>query len=265
MEYSLESTALFNPSIVPHPDQSDVPAGGVRFLMSLRATGEGHVSSIVFRTGVIDRGGGVSVDPPADVLSRARMVADHHYESPLFRRKLCEMGIDASVADAVLAGLGERFTAASLTEAVRHARASLVESSPDVQSAVAQLETILWLAASNYHIDLSRRSELSELAIYPMSDLETHGVEDLRLVRFVDDDGTAEYYGTYTAWNGMRMLPMLIQSRYFRRIEVHSLNGQCAKNKGVALFPRRVGGHFVMCSRIDGERLYISHSDYVHF
>ena len=217
MEYSLESTALFNPSIVPHPDQSGVPAGGVRVLMSLRATGEGHVSSIVFRTGLIDGDGVVSVDPPAALLSRARMVGDRHYELPLFARKLQDIGIDEGVAGAVLSGLRERFTVLDLTEAVRQAREPLA----DLASAGTQLETILWLANSNYHIDLGQHAPLSELAIYPMSDLEARGVEDLRLVRFVEDDGTAEYYGTYTAWNGVRMLPMLIQSRYFRRIEVH--------------------------------------------
>jgi len=260
MEYSIESTALFNPSIVPHPDQSDVPAGGVRILMSLRATGEGHVSSIVFRTGLIDAQGVVSIDPPAPLVSRARMVGDCHYEKPLFARKLQEIGLDEGVIVAALSGLRERFTVVELTEAVRKARASL--EGPD---SAAQWETIVWLANSNYHIDLEFREPLSALAVYPMSDQEARGVEDLRLVRFVEADGTAEYYGTYTAWNGVRMLPMLIQSRYFRRIEVHSLNGRCSRNKGMALFPRRVGGHYVMCSRIDGENLYISYSDYVYF
>ena len=260
MEYSLESTALFNPSIVEHPDPSGVPAGGVRFLMSLRATGEGHVSSIVFRTGLIAADGSVSVDPPAALLSRARMVMDRHYDPPLFGRKLKEIGIDDAVIDAILPGLGERFTVAQLTEAVRFARVSLGDS-----ARVSQLETILWLANSNYHIDLGHNSALSELAIYPMSDLEARGVEDLRLVRFTEDDGAAAYYGTYTAWNGERMLPMLVQTRHFRRIEVHSLNGRCSRNKGMALFPRRVGGHYLMCSRIDGENLFISYSDYVHF
>ena len=261
MEYAIESAALFNPSIVSHPDQSGMGEGSVRYLMSLRATGEGHVSSIVFRTGTIAQDGQVTIDDPSNLLSRAKISTDRRYLSDLFTRKLKEMGINGLVTEDVMARVGPTFTMTQLTEAVRQVRASM----EDIPSAQGVLEMMLWLANSNYHIELGHDAKLSELVIYPMSDLEARGVEDLRLVRFVDDDGTVEYFGTYTAFNGVRVLPMLIQSRYFRRIEVHSLNGRCATNKGMALFPRRIGGHYVMCSRIDGENLYIAYSDYTHF
>jgi predicted GH43/DUF377 family glycosyl hydrolase len=127
------------------------------------------------------------------------------------------------------------------------------------------LRGVQWLASSNYHIDLAAEASLSELVIFPMSDDESHGIEDLRLVRFTEDNGQHRYYGTYTAYNGVRTLPTMIQTRDFKRIEVHSLNGSGAANKGMAMFPRKVGGQFVMCSRIDGESLYLSFSDSEYF
>lgn len=101
--------------------------------------------------------------------------------------------------------------------------------------------------------------------IFPISEEESKGIEDLRLVRFVDDDGSVTYFGTYTAYNGFRVMPMMISTKDFYQIEVHSLNGACAQDKGMALFPRRIGGHYVMCSRNDGENLFLMVSDYVHF
>ncbi len=261
MEYAIESAALFNPSVVPHPDQSGVGDGAVRFIMSLRATGEGHVSSIVFRTGLIEPSGNVAVDPPGPLLSRLRIAPDRRYLNQLFGRKLHEMGTNGPVVAAVLGRVGERFTLPELN-------AALEQAWPDVQhvaGARAAMDTIVWLAQSNYHIDLPDQASLSDLVIFPLSDAESRGVEDLRLVRFTEDDGSVQYFGTYTGYNGLRTLPMMIQTSDFRRIEVHSLNGACAINKGMALFPRRIGGHYVMCSRIDGENLYIMLSDYVHF
>src|SRR5690606_23835778 len=155
----------------------------------------------------------------------------------------------------------EKFTLAQLNETVEQVRPRYRTRPAERQ----MLETILWLARSNYHIDRDPQAEISEIVIFPMSESESHGIEDLRLVRFVDEDGSTTYYGTYTAFNGVRTLPMLISTADFRRIEVHSLNGACARNKGMALFPRRVGGHYVMCGRTDGENLFILFSDYVHF
>jgi predicted GH43/DUF377 family glycosyl hydrolase len=261
MEYSVESAALFNPSIVAHPDQSTAPQGGVRIVMSLRATGEGHVSSIVFRTGTITAGGKVRLDPLPPTLHRSRISPDRSYLKSLFARKLREMGVAGAVVDGVLQPLADRFTLSQLvrvTEDVRP-RLSAMTDSADL------LRTIVWLANSNYHIDLAPDAELSELVIFPMSDEEKNGIEDLRLVRFLEDDGTQIWYGTYTAYNGIRTLPMLMETRDFRRIEFASLNGGGAANKGLALFPRKVNGRYVVCSRVDGENLFIGQSDAVHF
>jgi predicted GH43/DUF377 family glycosyl hydrolase len=261
MEYAVDSAALFNPSIVPHPDQSGLSRGELRFLMSLRATGEGHVSSIVFRTGVITPRLDVRVDPLPAKLHRSRVAPDRSYERGLFGRKLAEMGVGGVAAEQVLRRVPERFTLMQLSAAVEEARATL----DGVQNAGEMLRTMLFLAQSNYHIDLAAAAALSELVIFPMSEDESRGIEDLRMVRFVEDDGAVSHYGTYNAYNGFRTLPMLMCCNDFRRIEIHSLNGAAALNKGMALFPRRIDGSYVMCSRIDGENLFISYSDSVHF
>lgn len=261
MEYAVDSAALFNPSIVAHPDQSGLPRGAVRFLMSLRATGEGHVSSIVFRTGTITPDLNVSIDPLPPKLSRARAAPDQAYERPLFGRKLGEMGVDAVIIERVLQNVPERFTLRELSNAVEKVRPEMAGMPHSGES----LKTILFLAQSNYHIDLEPGTPLSELVIFPMSADESRGIEDLRMVRFVEDDGSVLHYGTYNAYNGFRTLPMMMCCRDFQRIEIHSLNGAAAMNKGMALFPRRIGGNYVMCSRIDGENLFISYSNSVYF
>jgi predicted GH43/DUF377 family glycosyl hydrolase len=261
MEYSIASAALFNPSIVPHPRQENLPAGAVRFLMSLRATGEGHVSSIVFRSGVISADHSVTMDPPGRYAHRVRAVPDKQYEKRLFCRKLQEIAVDAATMHAVMDRLGDYFTLAQLEKA-------LSEDQSEFEAAQHTRESILSLAQSNYELQLAAGAEIDEVVIFPLSSNERHGIEDLRLVRFVDDEQVEDrvvYYGTYTAYDGHRTLPQLMDTRDFHRIGMHTLNGAHAKNKGLALFPRRIGGHYVMCARVDGENLYLMTSDIVHF
>jgi predicted GH43/DUF377 family glycosyl hydrolase len=260
-EYSIESAALFNPSIVPHLNQQDIPAGAVRFVMSLRATGEGHVSSIVFRTGVIYSDHRIQIDPTSSLTSPVRVVPDKQYDKPLFRRKLKDIGVYDEVADLVLDRLDESFSTAELEHAITETRATASEKL-QIEKA---FQDIRWLAHSNYQLELSKDTDVSEVVIFPQTSNESHGIEDLRMVRFVDDDGTITYYGTCTAFDGHRVLPQLIETRDFQRIGVHTINGNCAQNKGMAIFPRRIGGHYAMCSRIDGENLYIMFSDIVQF
>lgn len=261
MEYSIDSAALFNPSIVVHPDQRGLPPGSLRFVMSLRATGEGHVSSVVFRTGTITAKNELEFDPPPPSLHRARIIPDRQFVKQIFQQKLREIGVPADAVGKVLDRLGESFTLQELSSVIEESRPGLREVAGSSES----LHTMHWLASSNYHISLEAGATLAELVIFPMSEDESHGIEDLRLVRFVDDGGQASYYGTYTAYNGIRTLPMMIHTRDFKRVEVHSLNGPGAANKGLALFPRKVGGQYVMCSRIDGENLYINKSDSAYF
>ena len=260
-EYSIESAALFNPSIVPHHNQRHVPPGAVRFIMSLRATGEGHVSSIVFRTGIITSDHQIQIDPCGRLARPIRVVPDKQYDKSLFRRKLKDIGVQDGPVDLVLSRLEDFFTSTQLEHAITEAR----ETAPERLSFETSLEDIRWLAHSNYQLELPRNAEASEVVIFPQTSNESHGIEDLRMVRFVDDDGAVTYYGTCTAFDGYRVLPQLIETQDFLRVGVHTINGACAQNKGMALFPRRIGGHYVMCSRNDGESLYIMVSDIVHF
>jgi predicted GH43/DUF377 family glycosyl hydrolase len=260
-EYSIESAALFNPSIVPHHNQRNLPAGAVRFIMSLRATGEGHVSSIVFRSGVITADHEVQIDPIGRLARPIHVMPDSQYEKPLFRRKLDDIGVPEAAMAPVLDRLPDSFTMVQLEHAITEAR----EAAPERLPLEASLQDIRWLAQSNYQLNLPREADTSEVVIFPQTSNEKHGIEDLRMVRFVDDDGTVTYYGTCSAFDGYRVLPQLIETSDFLKVGVHTINGACAQNKGLALFPRRIGGHYVMCSRIDGENLFIMYSDIVHF
>ncbi len=261
MEYSIEAAALFNPSIVMHPVQDQHNNGNCRFVMSLRATGEGHVSSVVFRTGAIRGGKEVLLDPPARFSVSAKRSPDQFYLKPLFLQKLKEMVLDDACATALLEPLPEQFTYADLVSAVEGAD-TVCRDSADTQEVV---DCIYWLARSNYQVQMPDDADISDIVLFPQSESESRGIEDLRLVHFTDVDGAQTYYGTYTAFNGIHILPMLMETKDFKRIHIHTLNGACARDKGMALFPKRIKGHYAMCSRIDGRNLYIMYSDYIHF
>ena len=261
MEYSVASAALFNPSIVPHPEQSNVPNGSLRFIMSLRATGEGHLSSIVFRTGLIHSDHTIDVDPPGPFTHRATLSPNRLYVKRLFRRKLLDIAIGEGAVDLVMNRLPEQFTMAELEHSISEAR----RDEPEELQAEETTDSMLWLARENYQLRLHQDANISEIVFFPQSENESRGIEDLRLVPFVDDDGSRSLIGTYTAFNGYRALPQLMQMTDFRKISIHTLNGACAQNKGMALFPRRVDGHYCMCSRIDGENMYIMLSDILQF
>jgi predicted GH43/DUF377 family glycosyl hydrolase len=124
---------------------------------------------------------------------------------------------------------------------------------------------MLWLARSNYHLTFPQDSDLSERVIYPVTENESRGIEDARFARFVDDDGTVEYFATYSAYNGVRVLPQFIETPDFRHFKIITLNGRYAKHKGVAIFPRKIDGYYMMVSRVDGESIYLMPSDNRHF
>ena len=257
-EYALESAAIFNPSIVAHPDQSGVAQGAVRFLMSLRATGEGHISSIEFRTGLISPSGEITTDPISDYVTAPEIVANPSYKKKRFSIKLVEMGFDNSYADAVMSPLGETFTLVDLTKMLRVVRQ---ETKPETRDLRRTLECIQWLADSNYELHFPETLALSERIIFPVSPNETNGIEDARFVRFTEDDGSVMYYATYTAYNGRAILPQFIETLDFLNFRILTLNGGRVQNKGMALFPRRVGGRYAMLSRYDDENLFLMYSD----
>ena len=260
-EYALESAALFNPSIVPHPDQSGVPEGGLRFIMSLRATGEGHISSIEFRTGLIAPDGTISLDAVSRYVTVPEIVPNPSYQKKRFIIKLHEMGFEDGHATAVMAPLADNFTRSELDKSVQRVRR---ETLPATRDLLRTLECIQWLADSNYELLFSPKLAMSERIIFPVSLNETNGIEDARFVRLLDDDGSVTYYATYTAYNGRTILPQLIVTQDFLHFRILTLNGSAVQNKGMALFPRRVNGHYAMLSRQDDENLFIMFSDNPH-
>ena len=265
-EYALECAALFNPSVVPHPDQENLPQGSLRFVMSLRATGEGHISSIEFREGVLNADDTIHIEPTNRFVSAPDLVTDPTYEKPLFDRKLEEMGFHGGVTAEILGPLPGEFNLGQLTAAIgnykrRPAQLRRVAGHEETRA----LECIHWLARSNYEVEFHPEVPLSERIIFPVSDNESNGIEDARFVRFVDDDGEATYYATYTAYNGKVILPQILETKDFRRFKVNTLNGRAVQNKGMALFPRRIDGLYAMISRQDNENLFIMYSDNIHF
>jgi predicted GH43/DUF377 family glycosyl hydrolase len=194
-EYSFEASALFNPSIVPHPDQSDAPKGGLRFILSLRAVGEGHVSSLTFRAGTIAADGSLTVDPTARLAS-----------------------------------------------------------SPRVKLRVSKPE------GEEIELTFNPGEELSERVIFPITDSQSNGIEDARFVEFSDGDRKT-YYATYTAYSGKAIRSELIETRDFLSFRMSPLHGTAARNKGMALFPRRIDGKYALIARQDNENLYLIFSD----
>ncbi len=262
-EYSAESAALFNPSIIPHPNQSGLPEGSLRFLMSLRSTGEGHISSITFRSGVIDKHNSISVDAPSRFLNEPELVENPIYNKELFERKLSEMGLVNDRSKHILGGLAENF---SLIELKRRLREVLEEKIPGQAIEDDPIARGFWiLAKSNYEIRFPAAQELSERIIFPVIPIQSNGIEDVRLVEHRDEKGTVTYYATYTAYNGRNVLPQLFVTEDFCHFKFVTLNGMGVQNKGMALFPRKINGHFAMLSRQDGENIFLMYSDNVHF
>jgi predicted GH43/DUF377 family glycosyl hydrolase len=261
-EYALESAALFNPSLVWHPDQTNLPSGTRRFAMSLRAVGEGHISSIVFRSGTIGRDLKIKVDEAVPYVTTPSYVPDSSYENDLFRRKLIELGLGTPFTDGVLAELPERFTLGQvetqLKTALREHRSRHDELAPMVKQ-------VVMLAKSNYEIQYTPDHDVSERLIFPFSPTETNGIEDARFVHFQDDDGSSRYYATYSAYDGRMVLPQLLETEDFLRFKMHTLNGSAVSNKGMALFPRKINGHYAMLGRQDGEHLFLMYSDMLYF
>jgi predicted GH43/DUF377 family glycosyl hydrolase/ketosteroid isomerase-like protein len=259
-EYSIEAAALTNPSIVPAPDQSGLRAGEQRFIVSLRAIGEGHLSSIEFRSGVIASDGRISIDEP----SRYTTTGERHdplYDGRIFRTKLRELSVLNEIAGLVLDPLPAHFSLEQLETAIRDLDAKGV----DRAVAFETTRIIHWVAASNYTLTFAEDSHISERVIFPSSPAESQGMEDARFVRFRHDDGAVLYYAVYTAFDGFEILPQLIETADFRTFAIATLNGEAARNKGMALFPRMIDGRYAALSRQDNESNFLVFSDDVRY
>ena len=262
-EYSLEAAALFNPSMVRHPDQSGVPPGALRFILSLRATAEGHVSSIAFRSGILDAGSNIKMDLPSRYSLEPVQVPNSRFERALFERKLHELHLLGEFNREVLAGLSDAFTMEELRASISRAADHLPESERQTINSTAR-ETVM-LARSNYEVQFTADSGLSERVLFPVTPSQSNGIEDARFVLFQEDDGTKTYYATYTAYDGKMILSQFLETADFFRFRFVTLNGPAVENKGMALFPRKVKGRYAMLGRQDAENIYVMFSDHLHF
>jgi predicted GH43/DUF377 family glycosyl hydrolase len=261
-EYSLEAAALFNPSIVPHPDQSGLADGFLRFVLSLRATGEGHISSITFRTGTIDDRANIRMDTPSRYVTTPDHIPPTSYDKVIFWHQLQELGIADNIAETILKTLPDGFTVDALSQEILYLRRYAHHRNTEFDRTASRL---LNLAKSNYEVVYSPDQPLTERVIFPNAPSESNGIEDARFVRFVEDDGKVTYVATYTAYDGRVTIPQLLETPDFLRFRICTLNGPEVQNKGMALFPRRIKGRYVMLSRQDGENLYLMYSDDLHF
>src|SRR6266478_8137279 len=262
-EYSLESAALFNPSIVPHPDQTGLPSGALRFILSLRATGEGHISSITFRTGIIHPDQQIEVLSAADFLTEPRQIPNPQYEKAQFRQKLRELGLGGEFTRRITNKLGESFALEDLRAALQREEFRLPDGMTQEDQNIAQ--GIWMLARSNFEVQFGPEQQLSERILFPATPSQRNGIEDARFVRFRNDDGTHIYYATFTAFDGRVIVPELVVTSDFLLFRFITLNGPAAENKGMALFPRKINGLYAMLSRQDNENIYLMFSDNVHF
>lgn len=257
MEYSIESAAFFNPSIVEDFDQSNLLKGEKRILISFRATGEGHISSIVFRRGILDSNNDLQVMPIGDNIDKAEVMQKKLYNKQRFVTKLKEMNIPMKYATSIMQDLPPRFEYYALKQAVNNV---LDNNRISVERRLA-LEQVTWLADSFYDLQFHYDSDITERVIFPVSDSESRGIEDARFVRFTDDDNTEKIYATYTAYNGYTILPKLLSTEDFYTFRVMPLHGSGAQNKGLALFPRKIKGKYAMLARVDGVNNYLMYSE----
>jgi len=251
-EYTPEAASVCNPSMVPAFDAD----GDGRFIMSIRAIGEGHISSVEFRTGSVDETGSVTLDESSPFLTLGERRSPK-YDKQMFRHKLLASGADASLVDTVMDGLSDTFSSSELQSAV----VTLERGDVSPAAAFETKKLTNWLASSNYELVYTDDVPITERILLPSSPAESRGIEDARFVRFREEDGKTTYYATYTAYDGFTILPQLIETEDFLTFRFSTLNGTSARNKGMALFPRRVDGLFTALGRHDQENLHLLRSD----
>jgi predicted GH43/DUF377 family glycosyl hydrolase len=261
-EYAIEGAALFNPSLVAHPDQDGLQTDQLRFVMSVRAVGEGHLSSIGFRSGVIGPGDRLELDEPG----RFPVTGRHHRvlcDRKLLDGILAEEGHDDELAAFLRRNLSPRFTGDELDRALATLHPQLLTR----LSAQHTIERIHQIAANNYAVEFPADTALDERVLWPVGRSESRGMEDARFVRFTEPDEPDTppvYYATYTAYDGRNIAPQLLETSDFLAFRASQLTGAAAANKGMALFPRKVGGSYLALSRHDRESNALTASDDPH-
>jgi predicted GH43/DUF377 family glycosyl hydrolase len=250
-EYSIQSAALFNPSIVPHPDQTGLRPGELRFILSLRATGEGHISSIAFLTGIVGANLDIHLDADAMKLVRGKRSAHQLFQKGGLARKLPVQGEGAAL---FLQQLPEEFTAG---EALKEVNALESGHGLDLSALTDYLRDYF---DTHYDLEFPKDSPIESRILFPASRAESNGMEDARFVQFADEKGKY-FLGTYTAYNGRAICPHLIETNDFQYFKVRPLGGKAASDKGMALFPEKINGRYAMVGRQGGRSLSIMYAD----
>ncbi len=260
MEYAFESAALFNPSMVPAYDQSNTPDGSLAFIMSLRAVGEGHISSIIFRRGSIDEKGNIKINPGTLRARPFKKEKDRKFKKAAAQEELNNLAIKNEFTEAILSELPDTFSFAMLEETIE--RLALKFENLKEHDKISRL--LRMVAETEYEISVDQPFDLEDMVLFPISARESHGMEDMRLVRFEEEDGTVRFYGTYTAYNGREIVPQVLEVAPQEHAVVRIMWGRFAKNKGMAFFPRRIGGRYALIGRIANENLFLLTSDSIH-
>ncbi len=256
MEYSIESAALFNPSIVEAPDQSDLQEGQKRLIISFRATGEGHISSLVFRRLLLD-GDTIKLLPSGTFIDEAEVIKGAMLNKKEFEKILGQMNINKSLYEEVFNVLPDTFSYSDLKPLVNE----YFEKNNLSLEEEKTLNELRWLAKSFVDIKFSLDTDISERVIFPLSKYEMKGIEDARFVKFFNEDGSSTYYATYTAYDGFSIMPKLLETKDFYHFNIRPVHGKYAIDKNLALFPEKINGKYAMISRIDGVNTYIMFSD----
>jgi predicted GH43/DUF377 family glycosyl hydrolase len=259
MEYSIESAAFFNPSVVEDFDQSELEKGEKRVVISFRATGEGHVSSIVFRRGIIDKDNNLRMMRIGDSIDQAEVLHKMMFNKKKILSKLSEMHT-LDIYSSIMFDLPDVFEYSVLKKVLKK---ELENPTISLEKKEAY-EEVLWLMNSFYDIQFKHDSDISERVIFPVSEAESRGIEDARFVRFMDDDNTESVMGTYTAYNGHSVLSKLITTEDFYTFRVMPLYGDGSQSKGMALFPKKINGKYAMLGRVDGVNNYLMYSSRVN-
>lgn len=278
-EYSIESAAFFNPSIVSAPDQSNVPPGSERVVMSFRSTGEGHLSSIEFRSGILDSESNFFLEEPSNFLEASRICENMRFRREECGAKLIEYYIpqadnksdatwdestkNISLVTDFLEELDEEFGLEDLHNSLARFRTKNTgKIEPErLEKIIGQIS---WLARSNYDTKFSKEMDISERVIFPVTENESRGIEDARFVCF-EENGERTYYATYTAYDGNHSLSQVLETKDFLDFKIRTISGEQNASKGLALFPRKINGEYMMIARSDGENLFILSSPDVLF
>jgi len=248
-EYSIQSAALFNPSMVAHPNQKGLKEGEKRFVLSLRAVGEGHISSIEFRSGIIDKDGTINLDKETGFASCSIKIPDKIYNRDNI---LKNTSVLKDFDQSILGVFEENFTYDDYLGKVRTNAFSTFD-----EATQAELFHVL---DTNYDVIADENAPICERVIFPNALGESMGMEDVRFVAFIEN-GKTQYIGTYTAYNGHKISPQLIFTEDFVHFKARSLYGAAVSDKGMALFPEKIDGKYVMTARQGGENITIMYSD----